>query len=527
MKKMDYSIAFQGGRPGPTWTATALTDRARVRTPGPVTFEDRPAALKFLKDSQAEGYRFAGSSSIDPEQRMIKNRYFAIGANGELILSGEDNGPRDTVWEVGDVMPGRNRNTGTEGVIENILQGAGVQERFGCDLAFVLRLHPIRGGTLASQPLSPFDPAKPCPCGLYGKSHGACCRDKGIHAPGNEMLRGTVPKIVAGALSEIQSSTVQGDTRWRFIWNTLWHYPQHETFHQFLDALVVGTFAKEWFEQQLLLPLKNQNAIVKWRIAMVELLRRPGDANDGVSTGHTLNGPAKAYQCFAYDLYWLQLVHRLPETLIARLKDFRAFQGARYEVLVAAVFARAGFDIEWIDDNAAPGKHPEFIATHRRTGKRVGVETKSRQRPGAMNYIGTFSRETHLKGDVFDLYDKAVQQAPKGELPFLIFIDANVPDGPEVGLSSYSDIPVDTVSWMKEIRDRLLEIWNTATEPTPESAVFISNLAYYYGDNDKPSPGGMGSFFPSTNPRVPVLEEPMIADILYCLQTYDTVPRQI
>jgi hypothetical protein len=117
MKKMDYTIGFQGGRPGPTWTATALTDREKVRTPEPITFEDRPAALKFLKDLQDEGYRFAGASSIDPEQRMVKNRYFVIGANGELIFSGEDNGLRDTVWEVGDVMPGRNRNTGTEGVM--------------------------------------------------------------------------------------------------------------------------------------------------------------------------------------------------------------------------------------------------------------------------------------------------------------------------------------------------------------------------------------------------------------------------
>lgn len=115
MKKMDYSIGFQGGRPGPTWTATALTDRAKVRTLEPVTFEDRSAALKFLKDSQAEGYRFAGASSIDPEERMVKNRYFVIGANGELVFSGEDNGPRDTVWEVGDVMPGRNQNTGMGG----------------------------------------------------------------------------------------------------------------------------------------------------------------------------------------------------------------------------------------------------------------------------------------------------------------------------------------------------------------------------------------------------------------------------
>ena len=213
------------------------------------------------------------------------------------------------------------------------------------------------------------------------------------------MLRGTAPRLVSGALSQIQSSMVQGDTRFRIVWNKVWHYPQHETFHQFLDALVVGTLGKEWFEEQLLLPLKNQNAIVRWRTAMVELLRRPGDADDGVSTGHTLTGPAKAYQCFGYDLYWLQLVHKLPDSVIERLKDFGAFQGARYEVLIAAIFARAGFEVEWIDDNKASGKHPEFIATHKVTGKKVGVETKSRQRPGAMNYIGTVSPETHLKGD--------------------------------------------------------------------------------------------------------------------------------
>jgi hypothetical protein len=86
---------------------------------------------------------------------------------------------------------------------------------------------------------------------------------------------------------------VKDDTRFRIVWNTVWHYPQHETFHQFLDALVFGTLGKEWFEKQLLLPLKNQNAIFKWRAAMVELLRRPGDSDDGVSTGHTLTGPAK------------------------------------------------------------------------------------------------------------------------------------------------------------------------------------------------------------------------------------------
>lgn len=90
---------------------------------------------------------------------------------------------------------------------------------------------------------------------------------------------------------------------------------------------------------------------------MLELLRRPGDADDDVSTGYTLTGPAKAYQCFGYDLYWLQRVHKLPDSVIERLKDFRALQGARYEVLIAAIFASAGFEIEWIDDDKATGKH--------------------------------------------------------------------------------------------------------------------------------------------------------------------------
>ena len=210
MKKMDYTIGFQAGRAGQKWTATALTDRAKERTPEPVTFAGRPEALKFLKDSQAEGYRFSGAGFVDPEQRLVKNRYFVIGGDGQLTLSGEDNGPRDTVWEIGDVMPGHDRNVGIEAVVENILQGPGVRERFGCDLAFLLRLHRVARGNLAMLSIPPFDPAKPCPCGLHGKSYGDCCKDKGIHALGNEMLRGTAPRMVPGALSQIQSSMVTG-----------------------------------------------------------------------------------------------------------------------------------------------------------------------------------------------------------------------------------------------------------------------------------------------------------------------------
>jgi hypothetical protein len=143
MRKMDYSIEFETGRAGQKWTAIALTDRAKERTPEPLTFAGRLEALKFLKESQADGYRFSGANLVDPEQKLVKNRYFFIGERGQLTLCGEDNGPLDTVWEIGDLMPGREKNTGTEAIVEQILKGRGVPERLGCDLAFILRLRDI------------------------------------------------------------------------------------------------------------------------------------------------------------------------------------------------------------------------------------------------------------------------------------------------------------------------------------------------------------------------------------------------
>lgn len=158
----------------------------------------------------------------------------------------------------------------------------------------------------------------------------------------------------------------------------------------------------------------------------------------------------------------------------------------------------------------------------------MGVEAKSRKRSGAVNYLGgKVKPETHLKGDVFDLYDKAAQQSPGGGIPFLIFIDANVPDSPPKGLPSYDHIPIEIAPWMVEIRDRLVSIWTEASEQSPESGVLVTNFAFYYGDNESPSPTGMCAFFPSPKPRVPILGDPMLADVEYCLRNYDKVPRQL
>jgi hypothetical protein len=48
-----------------------------------------------------------------------------------------------------------------------------------------------------------------------------------------------------------------------------------------------------------------------------------------------------------------------------------------------------------------------------------------------------------------------------------------------------------------------------------ESAVSVTNLAFHYGSDDEPSPAGMCSFFPSLKPQVPIVNEPMIQDLIY------------
>ncbi len=138
---MDYTVS---GR-GKSRTIAALTDRAKRRTPEPLEFDNLADAKEFLKASQAEGFRFAGAELIDRDQRLVKNRYFTVGDGGQLTACGQDWGPLDTVWEVGDVMPGQARNTGIEMIVEKIVKGDFARERMGCDIAFILRPRNISG----------------------------------------------------------------------------------------------------------------------------------------------------------------------------------------------------------------------------------------------------------------------------------------------------------------------------------------------------------------------------------------------
>jgi nucleoid DNA-binding protein len=160
-------------------------------------------------------------------------------------------------------------------------------------------------------------------------------------------------------------------------------------------------------------------------------------------------------------MYLLQKVNRLPDSLINRLLNYGEFQGARYEVAIAAAFVKCGFEIEWIDDVTA--KHPEFVARNPRTREEVAVETKSRRRPGVLHQPGTMAAAEQLRADVDRLYREALQQDP-GNRPFAIFLDVNLPP---------NTTPDVVAAWQREIVAR----WQSNEQI---ALLGFTNFAWHY-----------------------------------------------
>jgi hypothetical protein len=203
-----------------------------------------------------------------------------------------------------------------------------------------------------------------------------------------------------------------------------------------------------------------------------------------------LTGAMRALHVLADDLY--QLAHALepPGQILARLRDLRQFQGARYEILTASLFARCGFEIEFIEDSSK--RNPEFIVE--KDGERIAVEAKSRHRAGALNERGAFREDA--PAEIRRLYESAAGQNP-GELPFLIFIDVNLPLTPEV--------PPLEKPWIKEAM-RMFEHRNAEGLPNYDTALILTNFGWHFS-HEEGSPSGENMWARAKAPRFPVRRE--------------------
>lgn len=326
----------------------------------------------------------------------------------------------------------------------------------------------------------------PCHCGSE-KKYKKCCYD-------NDRKNRIIPREAIEALLEKQkrldkqkklleekgiyinyvNPILFKDKKVWALGNKAYHSrPENETFHEFIIDILRITLGKEWWDAQTASPQKhflyecylNYN---KWRQKNAINSNRVNEK----MWGGKADGSTKSLLSLAFDV--CSLMHRsdLPDSLLNRLRSFDGYQGARYEIEIAAIVARLDCEIDLLDERETSKKHCEFVAKHRNTGIEFAVEAKSRHRKGVIHQAGKESELKLLKGDVGKLINEALKQNP-GDKPFIIFIDVNTPFQQK---ENFFD-----KQWVKDVQ-KFINKFDTPTLETPDdyNAIIFTNHSYHY-----------------------------------------------
>jgi hypothetical protein len=308
----------------------------------------------------------------------------------------------------------------------------------------------------------------PCPCGSELK-YKKCCEesDKQI-AP--EPIRDAEGRLVGREI--IETDWPAQDKRVRVIGDRVVLSKPNQTLHEFFISNLCQQFGQNWFEEQQNLPEDQRHPVERWWNLFGKL--RGGELEDfevhkaeGNLYSSEMPGEVKSLVCLAYDLFTLGDALALPASPLKRLRHKEQFQGARYELAMAAVFIRAGCKVEWITDTSR--KLPEFIAKY---GKiEIVVEAKSRHRRGVLGRPGETPDISALKVDVQALLDKALLKETD-ERPYVICIDLNLPN----------DKTSTVEGWVAELKEKVLREhgFETTGEREPYSAVLFTNYSWHW-----------------------------------------------
>jgi hypothetical protein len=293
--------------------------------------------------------------------------------------------------------------------------------------------------------------------------------------------------------------------------------PPEETFYEFTVYLLLTSLGREWCQTQREAPLDQKHPIWRW----VESERELRKTEKPIALGplgrfeFRTNGAVQCLATIAYDVYSLLSKLSLPEGLLKRLRHPQEFQGARYEISVAAVFARSGCKIAWEKDQST--KHCEFIATHP-SGDKIGVEAKSRHKRGVLGHPGTFDQAAAMKADVSRLMRDAIDQGPQG-IPFAIFIDVNCPATPGV--------PIFEKAWWGDLKE-ILDAFGTPSpeKPDPFNALCFTNFAYHYHAERVNHAGGEYVAAISRYSKHTMVYPDLLAKMVASLQSYGSIPNE-
>jgi len=297
---------------------------------------------------------------------------------------------------------------------------------------------------------------------------------------------------------------------------------EDETFHEFIAHALKLELGREWWEKQVKLPENERHFIIKCFAKHYEWKQkneRPENRYKGLWRAKP-DGYSRALTSLAFDVCSLLHAVHLPEVFLAKLRAYEGYQSVRYEIAVAAMFARMGYKISFLDEKFAgqkeQPKHSEFIATHPETGEEIYVEVKSKERKGVLHREGEFVAEHEFRSSVSKLYRHALTQRQPGK-PFIVFIDMNLPLSPNIN-------PGDNL-WVKVIT-RMRDSANFATkgQASPTNAIVFTNYSYHYG-TDQETGSGEWLLEKSENPEVPIKSPDFGDKFIAVLDKYGNVPN--
>lgn len=253
----------------------------------------------------------------------------------------------------------------------------------------------------------------PCPCGS-GKKFKKCCRD--IHE-GAAQLRARIEADGRRRAEHIDRygkvrppihAELRGQ-RYVAVGSEIFGAPASEPPQDFLAFYLMRLFGPDLWDREMQKPLPDAHPLVQLARGMIA--RRENDPKCRPDSREF------ELQAIAYDLYVLKHNGAYQRSVLERLRIAEQYQGARYEMLVAATFIRAGFDLTWFNERRQTERRPEFIAGHRRTGFSIAVEAKSKRRAGVP------SESERL--NVARLLESALSKVVDG--CYAVFVDVNLP----------------------------------------------------------------------------------------------------
>lgn len=174
--------------------------------------------------------------------------------------------------------------------------------------------------------------------------------------------------------------------------------------------------------------------------------------------------------CFlglAYNLYLLKHNVELQKRYIDRLGNMEQFQGAYYELIVANILIRAGFELALEDETDSNTKHCEFSAVSKKTGKKYWVEAKMRAVAGVLGKT-TVDGGNDLNPTskiVSHLNNALAKPAPDERI---IFIDVNALPGKA---ESHPQ-------WFKQAEKKLEKVEGESSVEG-KGYVFVTNIPYH------------------------------------------------